>query len=281
MTVYPKRTIDARTARISYASFGDEGASPLIMIQGLGMPGTMWHRLGEQLAEEGFHVIIPDNRGTGASHNLKPMFLMQDLAEDIAAVHDHVFGASPAYVAGISLGGMITQRFALDHPERARGLVLAATTCGLPHNLINGAFVSPDAIGLLLKLCFTPKSATIDDMSKLLIHPDSSPRKKELFGRIREVFTHEPTPPATYALQLLAALFHSTGSQLHRIQVPVHVITGDSDHLIPSKNSDLLAAKLPNVKHTIVERAGHAFPLEHPRSFVDEICALRERAEAP
>ena len=279
MTAYPKRTIDSRTARISYASFGDEGASPLIMIQGLGMPGTMWHTLGEHLADEGFHVIIPDNRGTGRSRNLKPMFLMQDLAEDIAAVHDHAFGNTPAYVAGISLGGMITQRFALDHPERARGLVLAATTCGLPHNLIHGAFVSPDALGLLFKLCFTPGNATIDDMSKLLIPPDSSPRKKELFGRIRDVFSMEPTPPATYALQLLAALFHSTGSELHRLDLPVHVITGDSDHLIPTKNSELLAARIPGAKHTVIERAGHAFPLEHPRSLIDEICALRARVE--
>lgn len=271
------RYIETRAATVAYQVIGD--GHPVALIQGLGMPGAMWREFGEELADHGFRAILVDNRGTGRTENRKPLFFMRDMADDVAAVLAREVPDEPAYAVGISMGGMIAQHLALRHPERLRGLVLAATTCGLPHNLLHGAFFKPQALALLLKLSFTPRQTRPEDVHQLLAHPDSAHRLPEIFGRIERVFAEHPTPPQTYARQLLAALLHNTGDRLPAIEHPARVVTGDADFLIPPKNSELLARKLPNARLMVVERAGHVFPMEHPGSLTGALLDLHAQVE--
>lgn len=273
-------TLRTRGATLGYARFGDPDDDPVILIQGLGMPGTVWHPMASKLAEQGFNVVVPDNRGTGSSLAARGLFSMPQLALDIAEIHAHAFEARPAIVGGISFGGMITQHVALRHPERVHGVVLAATTFGLPHNLLKGAFVTPQALKLLLRLCLMPHKTSPEDLRLLLLHEASIPRQSELFDRLHVVFTEQPTPPSTYLKQLVAALFHSTFSQLPLLTQPARVIAGDVDLLMPTLNAHLLAQRLPNATLTILERAGHAFTLEYPEEMMRQVIELRETLRA-
>lgn len=249
-------------ARIAYTIGGDGPA--VALIQGLGMPGAAWQQTTDRLLDRGYRCVVIDNRGTGHSSPVKRPFSLATLADDAAAAIHHALDEEPAYVLGISLGGMIAQHLTLRHPERVRALLLAATTCGLPHSLLNGAFFTPEALLLLGRVCFSPGQPKLEDLQRLLAHEESLPRLTEIFLGWDGMFKDAPTPARTFLFQLLAATFHSTGAHLPRITHPTRVITGEGDFLIPSRNSELLASLIPNARRIVIPRAGHIFPQEHP-----------------
>jgi 3-oxoadipate enol-lactonase len=244
---------------------------PLVLIQGLGMPGIMWEELAGELAALGMRVLMPDNRGTGGSARMPVWaYSVEDMADDVAGAMADA-GIDRALVAGYSLGGMIAQHVALRHPERVSGLFLAATTCGLPH----GRIASPTTIMGLLKLFLKPSTVTPELVESVMTHPDARPRLKEIFDGIEARLKPEPTPPGAIIGQLLAASHHSTGFRLGRIKAPTWVVTGDSDRLIPPSNSDTLSSRIPGAHLERVARSGHLFAYEHPGALRDLILAWR------
>ena len=123
---------------LCYQTFGDPSDEPLLLVMGLGGPMTWWDtELCVMLANAGFYVVRYDNRDTGRStrirtrvtrgqlvrafggRKVKSPYLMSDLAEDAVALMDHL-GLESAHVAGISMGGMIAQTVAIEHPRRVR-----------------------------------------------------------------------------------------------------------------------------------------------------------------
>lgn len=255
--------------RLAYQTYGS--GQPIVLLMGLGLPGVLWHDLVDRLLPEGFHVIIPDNLGTGRSEAPMPPYSMSEMADDVAAVMEHA-GVDSAMVAGVSFGGMLAQHVTLQHPERVDGLLLAATTPGLP----SGHFPRLKAIWLLLKMVFAGSQVTFDEAQRLLAHPSSRERLKRLTVRIDEVFEELPTPPWAIVGQLMAVLLHNTGPRLQEIRVPTRVVTGDSDFLIPPTNSEVLAEGIPSAVLSVVREAGHVFIHEHPDALMDNILALRE-----
>lgn len=248
---------------IQYHEIG--AGEPIVLIQGLGMPGVMWRDLADELAAHNLRVIMPDNRGTGGSGRVPTWaFTVEDMADDVAAVLDHA-GEADALVLGYSLGGMIAQHVALRHPGRVRGLLLAATTCGLPH----GTIPAPGTIWGLLKLFLRPKDITPAQVQAVMTHPDATPRLAEIFAQIEDKLKSAPTPPQTIIGQLLAATQHSAGFRLKQIKAPTWIVTGDSDALIPSRNSDILAARIPGAQLHVVPRTGHLFAYERPGALRD------------
>ncbi len=250
-------------AKISYQTIGE--GFPTTLVQGLGMPGDAWKDTAVRLADRGFKCIVVDNRGTGYSTHTKGIMTMKMLADDVAAVMEEELGRNTrSHVVGISLGGMISQHVALRHPRKVSGLMLVSTTCGLPYNLINGAFFRPTALALLAKICFSGSRPTLEQMQRLLAHPESTPRLTEIFLNWEAMIEEQPTPNKTYASQLLAATLHNTGPFLHMIPHRTYVVTGDEDFLMPPQNALLLSQLIPDARHEIIPKAGHILPQEHP-----------------
>src|SRR3984885_4044994 len=104
---------------IYYEEFGDPDAPTLLLVNGLGSQclnyAVEWCEL---FCDEGFHVVRFDNRDVGLSSKLDATdYTLGDMAMDAVAVLDAV-GVEQAHLMGCSMGGMIVQRFAIDHPER-------------------------------------------------------------------------------------------------------------------------------------------------------------------
>lgn len=257
--------------KVAYETHGLRSGTPIVLLMGLGLPGMIWHALVDDLVEHDFYVIIPDNRGTGHSDAPIPPYLMSEMADDVAMVLD-AEGVDRAMVVGVSFGGMLAQHVTLNHPERVSGLLLAATTCGVP----TGVFPRLESIWLLIKMVFASTTVTFEEAQKLFSHPESEHKVRELFSHWEEVLEELPTPPWAVLGQLLAAAFHHTGSSLNQIRVPTRVVTGDSDYLIPPKNSEILAELIPDATLAVVPKAGHVFIHEHPETLLNNIVALRE-----
>ncbi|MFC4375020.1 alpha/beta fold hydrolase [Nocardia halotolerans] len=109
--------------------FTDTGAGdPLVLSHGFLMDATMFDRTRDAFVAAGFRVITVDARGCGRTES-DPMapFTYWDLADDIAAVLDHLDISGPAVLGGMSQGGYTCLRFALRYPDRTRALILAST----------------------------------------------------------------------------------------------------------------------------------------------------------
>ncbi|MFD3591582.1 alpha/beta fold hydrolase [Nocardia sp. NPDC058640] len=110
--------------------FTDTGVGrPVVLSHGFLMDATMFDRTRDMFARNGFRVIAVDARGFGRTEaDPAASFTYWDLADDLAAVLDHLAIAGPVTVGGMSQGGYTALRFALRYPDRTRALILASTT---------------------------------------------------------------------------------------------------------------------------------------------------------
>src|SRR5215831_297367 len=104
--------------------------SPLVMIHGAQGDQTMFNDLAAGFANS-FRVLTFDQRGSGLSEKPHTPYSIALLADDTAALMDHV-GFSAAHVIGVSMGGTIAQELVLRHPAKICSLILGCTTPGGP-----------------------------------------------------------------------------------------------------------------------------------------------------
>ena len=121
-----------------YEIHGD--GEPLLLIMGLSLTSKSWFKTLPALSEQ-YKVILFDNRGVGQSGKPNSPYSIELMAEDARAVLDAA-GVESAHVYGISMGGMIAQRLAIQYPERVRSLILGCTTSGGEKHVQPGAEVS-------------------------------------------------------------------------------------------------------------------------------------------
>lgn len=231
------------------------GAPVVVLLQGLGLSSRFWFDVPDLLAaddETPRRVITIDNRGTGRSDKPRGVWTMATMADDVAAVLDHA-GVDAAYVVGISMGGMIAQHCALRHPDRVRGLVLLATTAGF----LMGALPEARALARLVALPLGGKDAA-RHLVRLLLPESKWHRAKEIFRDWPSAMRDDPTLPATFAAHLFAASTHLVTRRLSKIRCPAVIVAGKHDQLIPLKNAEVLARRIPRAELEVIEDAGHA-----------------------
>lgn len=120
---------------------GPEHGPTLILLHGLSVTGDLnWHKHYKLLTEH-FRVIVYDHHGHGSGIRLKKKFTLVDAADDVLGVAD-ALGVDKFTPVGYSMGGAVAQLVAYRHPERVRGMVLAATSTSFTNGRYgNGAFL--------------------------------------------------------------------------------------------------------------------------------------------
>src|SRR2546423_177171 len=126
-----ERVVEANGIEIWTEDFGEPADPTVLLIMGASAQGIMWpEELCERLVEGGRHVIRYDNRDTGQSTCAdfsQKTYTVKDMADDAVGVLD-AYGVDRADVVGASMGGMIAQTVALEHPERVRSLTSIMST---------------------------------------------------------------------------------------------------------------------------------------------------------
>ena len=231
----------------------DSGAAgePVLLIMGLGASSRLWYRTLPAIKEQ-HRAILLDNRGTGDSAPVRSRLTMRDLAEDALSVLDAAEEGS-AHVVGASMGGMIAQHIALDHPERVRSLVLACTTAGgragaPPWRLMLTAALRP-LLGTRLTFPFIAQllyaRATLENKPKRV--------REDLERRIAD----RTSPLTTYA-QMCAISGHDTRARLGALgAVPTLVLHGEEDALVPPERARELAKRIPGARLVMLPSCGH------------------------
>ena len=248
---------------------GPSTEPPVVFIQGLGLSSRFWFDAPANVrAATGRTTVILDNRGTGQSDRVRRPFRIGSMADDVIAVLDDA-GIAEAVIVGISLGGMVAQEVALRHPSRTAGLVLLATTPGLPL----GRLPPLDSLATLLSLPFAGTKGG-PRLNALLLSARDMPHAATLFARWPEALSVDPVTPATFLVQFLAAGLHSTGGRLHQIRCPTVVVTGAEDRLILPVNSERLAAKIAGSVLEVLADVSHAVPTSDPHSITRALASL-------
>jgi pimeloyl-ACP methyl ester carboxylesterase len=227
---------------------------PVLLIMGLGYPSYLWHRMRPALNEQ-YRTIALDNRGSGQSDALTGVYPITLMASDAAAVLDAA-GVESAHVFGISMGGMISQEFALQYPARVRSLILGCTAPGGP----NAVRAEKQVNDILMARGVSPEEAA--QAIRPYIFDSSTPaeRVEEDMAIRRQWFPR----PEGFLGQLQGILAWEAYSRLERITARTLVIHGQSDQLVPPGNGELIAAKIPGAKLVMLPQASHIFTTDQP-----------------
>ena len=231
--------------------YDEEGAGePVLLIMGLGYPAVMWFRTRPFLAER-YRTIAFDNRGVGRSDYPPGPYLISGMAADAGAVLD-ACECESAHLYGVSMGGMIAQEFALQHPGRVRSLILGCTAAGGPQ----AVRAEPEVIEFLRQRASVDPAEAVDVSIPYLYDP-ATPRA--LIDEDVELRNQWPPKPESYLAQLQGIFAWEAYSRLDQISVPTLVIHGESDRLIPFGNGELIAERIPGARLVRLRHAGHMY----------------------
>ena len=267
---------------IEYESFGDPSAPTILLINGLGSQMTRWPApFCEQLAARGYRVIRFDNRDTGLSTWFQPgeRYSLSDMAADAMAVLDAA-GVAKAHIAGVSMGGMIVQAVAIEHPGRVLSMTSIMSATGAPGTLDP----TPEAGAVLTAAPPDPASdyeAFLDFQVKnaLVIGSPAYPWPEGAL-RQRAVDEHARAYNPTGTARQMGAI-RGDGDRTHRLSslsVPAVVLHGADDPLVPLAGGQATAAAIPGAELRVVPGMGHDVPPGLYDTFIDAILAAAARA---
>lgn len=222
--------------------------------------GTMWRHQVEPLAEAGWQVVNIDMRGHGRSGPALQPFSMYDLAEDVVAVLDDV-GTDEAVWCGLSIGGMMSLRAALRHPDRVRALVLADTDGGAEETMVKVKYTAMGAIQRAIGP--RPLFGAID---KLFFSSATRQQNRDVVDNLHVRLEANDRASVSAGVTCLIRRDDVLG-ELAAVDVPALVIVGSEDEALPPERSERLAAALPDAELVTIAGAGHLSALERPEGF--------------
>lgn len=269
------------SVEIEWQSFGDDRPETVLLVNGLGSQMTRWpEAFCEKLVARGYRAIRFDNRDTGLSTWPAEKYTLADMANDGIAVLDAA-GVKKAHLAGVSMGGMIVQRIALDHPDRVLSMTSIMSTTGAAD-----AFKStPEAAAVLNVPPPDPKAdfeAYVADRmanTRTIGSPaypwTDDENRARVIAEYRRAYN-----PAGVARQMAAVRADGDRTAaLGGLRIPVVVLHGADDPLLMKVGGEATAAAIPGAELRIIPGMGHDLPPGLYDIFVEAITAAAERAK--
>jgi pimeloyl-ACP methyl ester carboxylesterase len=289
-------TIAVDDIEICYESFGPDDAPPLLLVMGLGAQMTLWQPgFVSELLERGFRVIRFDNRDSWLSSKspgdppdvmalyaqflagepIEAPYTLSRLAADAAGLLD-ALGIDAAHVVGASMGGMIVQTLAIEHPERVLSLTSIMSTTG--HNEVGQP--DPAAMATLLAPAPADRAAAIEQSvatSRVLC---GDLFDEQLSRAVATESYDRGFYPAGFAFQVTAIAASGDRTEaLKALEVPTLVIHGRQDPLITLSGGEATAAAIPGAELLVFGRMGHDMPAIYWPQMADAIFNIAARAE--
>lgn len=273
----------------------DGGGPALLLASGLSTSMLGWRTsMCTALARRGWTVIRFDNRDVGRSSRIRgagPSMLqlvgavtlgrrfdtpytLSDMAGDAVGLLDHL-GIDRAGVAGMSMGGMIAQTVAIEHPERVLALGSLMSTTGERH-LVS---TDPRALEIIRLPVARTRQQSLDLHARLFELLSGVPPVDAHAVRTYAAENWDRSIGPTGSARQLGAIFGSRhrARQLPDVTVPAWVGHGTHDPLIPTRAGRRTAELLPNAEFTLLEGMGHDMhPHFHPQ-LIDALDRLMQR----
>jgi pimeloyl-ACP methyl ester carboxylesterase len=279
---------------LCYERFGEESDPPMLLIMGLATQMIGWpDEFCALLADRGFHVIRFDNRDIGRSTRVKGrpptprqlmtrkiepvLYTLSDMAGDAAGLMREL-KIAPAHVVGASMGGMIAQMLAAEHPEAVRSLVSIMSTTGnrwkgqpkftLYRYLLRQAPEDREAF-----IAYTTKMFEAIGSRGL---PFDRDRVRDMVARSYDR-GRDPAAPGRQLGAIIAS--GDRTAQLQTIRAPTLVIHGSQDPLVAKSGGVATARAIPGARLMVVDGMGHDLPEAAWPQLIDAIAAHAHAAD--
>ncbi len=268
--------INANGIDIYYETRGE--GSPLMLINGWGGNLDSWSGKMIDLLAEQHRVIMMDNRGTGRSDKPDTPYTMDMMAADVKGVLD-ALGIDKAHVMGFSMGGAITQTFGVNYPEATLSLVICGASAGRENSVSSDPRVQMDLALIANPLPeMTERDVTVKLLYLLYSKEYVEAHLEELVKD--ETYSDYPTPSHALMNQSHAISTMDTHTHLPGLKVPVLVMTGDEDVLVPPENSEKIASQIPGSELIIIPGCGHGFLKQKTEEAAWHVLRFLEKVDA-
>lgn len=265
---------------LEYDRFGAPSDPAVLLIMGIGSQMILWPvSFCRALVDRGFQVIRFDNRDVGLSTKLDGLgipdlgalmaavatgtppqaaYTLSDMANDAIGLLD-VLGIAKAHIVGASMGGMIAQMMAIEHPSRALSLTSIMSSTGDP----GLPQAKPEAMAALLTPAPDQERETLIkrfmDTFTVIGSPGYPAAPGEL-RRIGEQVIDRGVSPTGFLRQLAAILGSPPrGPLLKAVRIPTLVLHGEDDPLVPVECGIATAKATPGARLVTVPGMGHDF----------------------
>ncbi|MEU2038953.1 alpha/beta fold hydrolase [Nocardia niwae] len=250
----PTRTIEAGGITYAYRELGRRGDIPVVFFVHLAGNLDNWDpRIIDPIAA-GRHVIAFDNRGVGASTGSVPG-TVEAMAAD-AATFIEALGFEQVDIFSFSLGGMVAQALALQHPELVRKLVLTGT------GPAGGKGI--DKVAYTTYFDITRAALTRSDPKEYLFFNRDAEGKRAgraFIERLQERTVDRDVPVAVTTLRTQLKAIKRWGrsapADLSQLGQPTLIANGDHDRMVPSQLSEDLHRRIPGSDLIIYPGSGH------------------------
>ncbi len=282
-----------------YETFGSPEDESLLLVNGLGAQCINFDvELCAMFVERGFFVIRYDNRDVGLSSKLDEVtphlsdvvaavregrtadvpYRLSDMSDDAVAVLD-ALGVGVAHVMGTSMGGMIVQQLAIDHPDRLTSMTSIMSTTGDT----DVGHASPEVAALF----YAPPGRDRDSViarSQALEALYTSPSEydpQRTAQRVGDAFDRCFSPRGL-ARQLAAVVASGSRTEaLRSVYVPTLVLHGEADTLIDLSGGVRTAQCVPGARFLSIEGMGHDLAPRYRPLVVDQICEHARSSTRP
>jgi pimeloyl-ACP methyl ester carboxylesterase len=278
---------------LCYETFGDPGDETILLVMGLATQMLAWdERFCAMLVERGFHVVRFDNRDVGRSSKVDApppttrqlvfrdkraaSYTLADMADDAFGLLDHL-GVKRAHVVGASMGGMIAQTMAIEHPQRVLSLVVIMSNEG---GRMKGQ-PALKAYPVLLGQAPKERDAYADYVAKVygVIGSPGFPADPEEVRKRARIAFDRGISSAGAGRQLMGVIASPNRTErLRDVRVPTTVIHGKADKLVRISGGRAVAKAIPGARLIEVEGMGHDLPPGLWPRFVDAIADNAARA---
>jgi len=290
---------NANGINIEYETHGSRDGETILLIMGLGAQMTRWpQRSIDMFGERGFSVVTFDNRDVGLSHKFdeagpadlaavmaataagkKPpaAYNLDDMANDAAGVLD-ALGIERAHIVGASMGGMIAQLVAANHPHKTLSLTSIMSSTGNP----DLPPAKPEAMAVILTRPTSDDVETLADQAvksqKIIGSPGYPSSDAEIRERFLSDYRRSYYPPG-FTRQVAAVM--ASGDRravVRKIKVPTMVVHGTDDPLVPIEGGRDTAAVIPGAELREIPGMGHDLPEPLFAAVVDAVEAIARKA---
>jgi pimeloyl-ACP methyl ester carboxylesterase len=261
----PTHTIEADGVEFAYRQLGPSTGVPVVFLTHLAAVLDNWDpRVVDGIAAK-HRVIAFDNRGVGASSGATPT-TVEEMARD-AVTFIRALGFDQVDLFGFSMGGMIAQVIAQEEPRLVRKMIIAGTGPAGGEGI--------DKVTRITYLDIARGLLTRQDPKQFLFFtrtPNGRRAGKEFLARLEERTSDRDKAISVRSFRAQLKAIHRWGQRqpadLSSIHQPVLVMNGESDRMVPTKNTVDLDRRLPNSQLVVYPDAGHGGVFQFHEDFV-------------
>ena len=249
--------------KLPYVEQGNPSGVPVLLLHGY---TDSWRSFEPVLPHlpDSIHAFALTQRGHGGADQPATGYRTRDFAGDVLAFMD-ALRLGPAVVVGHSMGSTNAQRFAIDHPERVLGLVLA------------GSFATFRGNPTIVDFWQSAVSQLTDPIDPGFVREfQESTLAQPVSKAFLDTVVQESlkVPARVWRAACEGFLEDDFAGEFAKIKAPTLIVWGARDTFCPRHDQDALLAAIPDARLVVYEKAGHAFHWEEPERFASDLVAF-------